>query len=120
MPLFHGEWTLLRVYTTCVVHGDISGSNVLIDGNGRACISDFGLLVLLAELGESTYTKSRHVGGALRWIAPELLDDEVLTGIVPYHYIVQSTRVQSAILQREIPLRPRRGLVTDGQCKFME
>ncbi|KAF8839153.1 kinase-like protein [Paxillus ammoniavirescens] len=139
---------LQYLHSQSVMHGDLSGSNVLIDGNGRACISDFGLSVLLAELGESTYTKSRHAGGALRWIAPELLDDEVpededdplhllptpqsdvysfgmvilqvLTGKVPYHYIVQSARVQSAILQRKIPLRPRRGLVTDGQWKFME
>jgi serine/threonine protein kinase len=49
-------------------------SNVLIDDNGRACISDFGLSILLTELGGPNYATSRHAAGALRWIAPELLD----------------------------------------------
>ncbi|KAF8838777.1 kinase-like protein, partial [Paxillus ammoniavirescens] len=140
---------LVRIlHSQCVVHGDLSGSNVLIDGNGKACISDFGLSVLLAELGGSTYTNSCHVGGAVRWIAPELLDHEVpgdenkplhlfptlqsdvysfgmvilqvLTGKVPYHYIVPVARVQSAILHRKIPLRPQQQLVTDSQWKFMQ
>jgi len=140
--------SLQYLHSQSVVHGDLSGSNVLIDGNGRACISDFGLSVLLTELGESTYTESRHVGGALRWIAPELLDNEVpedeehplhlfptpqsdvysfgmvilqvLTGRVPYHYYPRDSVVQSAILKRTIPQRPDRALVTDRQWTFMQ
>ncbi|KIJ13324.1 hypothetical protein PAXINDRAFT_81404, partial [Paxillus involutus ATCC 200175] len=61
------------VHSQFVVHGDLSGSNVLIDGYGRACISDFGLSMLLTELGGQTYAASRHAAGALRWTAPELL-----------------------------------------------
>ncbi|KIJ10389.1 hypothetical protein PAXINDRAFT_172144, partial [Paxillus involutus ATCC 200175] len=129
---------LQYLHSQSVVHGDLSGLNVLIDGNSRACISDFGLSVLLTELGESTYTESRHVGGVLCWIAPELLDNEVpedkehplhlsdaaerrvLTGRVPYHYYPRDSLVQSAILKRTIPQCPDRALVTDHQWTFMQ
>ncbi|KAF9219700.1 hypothetical protein BS17DRAFT_788969 [Gyrodon lividus] len=56
-----------------VVHGDLSGLNVLMHGNGRACIADFGLSMLLNELGGSTFSTSFQARGTLRWAAPELL-----------------------------------------------
>ncbi|KAF8834867.1 kinase-like protein, partial [Paxillus ammoniavirescens] len=71
---------LQYLHSQTVVHGDLSGSNVLIHGNGRACISDFGMSTLLTELGGSTFATSLHAGpagGTLRWGAPELLDLEV-------------------------------------------
>ncbi|KAF8839733.1 kinase-like protein, partial [Paxillus ammoniavirescens] len=123
-------------------------SNVLIDDNGRACISDFGLSTLLTKLGGSTYATSRHVEGTLRWTAPELLDlqvseDEenplhvnptprsdvfsfgrimlqILTGKVPYHYYIRDAQVLYAISKDIIPRRPSQGLVTDRQWTFMQ
>ncbi|KAF9238135.1 kinase-like domain-containing protein, partial [Melanogaster broomeanus] len=62
---------LQYLHSQSVVHGDLSGSNVLIDDNGRACIADFGLSVLLTELGGSTFATSIQAGGTLRWAAPE-------------------------------------------------
>ncbi|KIJ09598.1 hypothetical protein PAXINDRAFT_87238, partial [Paxillus involutus ATCC 200175] len=133
------------LHSQSIVHGDLSGSNVLIDGNGRACISDFGLSTLLIKLGGSTYAASSHAGGTLRWTAPELLDlqvpDEgenlvprplsdvysfgriilqVLTGKVPYHYYISEGKVLSAILQGIIPMRPDPPVVTDSQWTFMQ
>ncbi|KXN86652.1 Receptor-interacting serine/threonine-protein kinase 1 [Leucoagaricus sp. SymC.cos] len=58
-----------------VVHGDLSGDNILITPSGRACLADFGLSnVVLTRLG-NWYLKSTflHVGGAVGWMAPELL-----------------------------------------------
>ncbi|KIK79372.1 hypothetical protein PAXRUDRAFT_161435, partial [Paxillus rubicundulus Ve08.2h10] len=139
---------LQYLHSRSIVHGDLSGSNVLIDGNGRACISDFGLSTLLTKIGGSTYATSGHAGGTLRWTAPELLDlqmpeDEesplhvfptpqsdvysfgrimlqALTGKVPYHYCIRDAQVLSAIMKGVIPTRPSRALVTDHQWSFMQ
>ncbi|KIJ09596.1 hypothetical protein PAXINDRAFT_102218 [Paxillus involutus ATCC 200175] len=139
---------LQYLHSQSIVHGDLSGSNVLIDGNGRACISDFGLSTLLTNLGGSTYATSSHAGGTLRWTAPELLDPQVpedednpvdvsptpqsdvysfgrimlqiLTGKVPYYYYTREPQVLSAISRGMIPKRPSRALVTDRQWTFME
>lgn len=52
-----------------------SCSNVLIDRNGRARISDFGLSTILGEIGSTFATSSTgKPRGTLRWAAPELLD----------------------------------------------
>ncbi|KIJ06839.1 hypothetical protein PAXINDRAFT_121410 [Paxillus involutus ATCC 200175] len=138
---------LLLMHSQSIVHGDLSGSNVLIDANGRACISDFGLSIVLTKLGGSTYASS-HAGGTLRWTAPELLDTQVpedednpldvfptlqsdvysfgsimlqvLTGKIPYHYYVREPQVLSAISKGMIPKRPGRELVTDRQWTFMQ
>ena len=87
----------LSVHSRSVVHGDLSGvrfvlpthdhnnfidtctlqSNVLIRESGKACIADFGLSMLLTELGGSTFATSFQARGTLRWTAPELLDLEV-------------------------------------------
>ncbi|KDQ32027.1 hypothetical protein PLEOSDRAFT_1088189 [Pleurotus ostreatus PC15] len=50
-----------------IVHGDLCGTNILVDWNGQVRIADFGLAVL-AQFGE---VASR--GGSRRWMAPELL-----------------------------------------------
>ncbi|KAF8834408.1 kinase-like protein, partial [Paxillus ammoniavirescens] len=122
--------------------------NMLVDGNGRACISDFGLSMLLTKLGGSTYATSSQAGGMLCWTAPELLDPQVpddeddpinvsptpqsdiysfgrimlqiLTGKVPDHYYTREPQVLSAISRGMILKRPNWALVTDRQWTFME
>ncbi|KIJ10304.1 hypothetical protein PAXINDRAFT_102055 [Paxillus involutus ATCC 200175] len=139
---------LQYLHSQSVVHGDLSGSNVLVDGKGRACISDFGLSTLLTQLGGSTFATSHQPPGTLRWTAPELLEfdepeDEdnppqiipsprsdvysfgrimlqILTGKVPYHYCTREAQVMNAISKGAIPKRPRQELVTDRQWLFMQ
>ncbi|KAF7373686.1 Kinase-like protein [Mycena sanguinolenta] len=53
-----------------VVHGDLCGRNILIDKNGRACLSDFGLAEFI-HLNHSIKSPAR--GGSTRWMAPELI-----------------------------------------------
>ncbi|KIJ07795.1 hypothetical protein PAXINDRAFT_139697 [Paxillus involutus ATCC 200175] len=141
------ERLVLVVHSQSIVHGGLSGVlERAIDANGRACISDFGLSIILTKLGGSTYASS-HAGGTLRWTAPELLDTQVpeddepldvfptprsdvysfgsimlqiLTGKVPYHYYVRESQVLSAISKGMIPKRPGRALVTDRQWTFMQ
>ncbi|KAF8838106.1 kinase-like protein [Paxillus ammoniavirescens] len=139
---------LQYLHSKSVVHGDLSGSNVLIHGNGRACIADFGLSTLLTALGGSTFATSFQARGTLRWAAPELLALEVpesddnpprvvptpesdmysfggimllaLTGKVPYHYYPRDERVLLALSRRETPKRPSGKLVTDTQWTFIQ
>ncbi|KAF9231675.1 kinase-like domain-containing protein, partial [Melanogaster broomeanus] len=139
---------LNHVHSWSIVHGDLSGSNVLVRGNGRACIADFGLSTLLTELGGSTFETSCQARGTLRWAAPELLDLhvsddkknqpkfvpttqsdvysfggimlQVLTGNVPYHYYVRDVQVMHAILIGEAPRRPSCDLISDHQWSFIQ
>ncbi|KAG2129610.1 kinase-like domain-containing protein [Suillus clintonianus] len=54
-----------------VVHGNLSGNNVLVDALGRASLADPGLSVLVPEtLGLSYFRLS--TSGAIRFAAPEL------------------------------------------------
>ncbi|KAF8834870.1 kinase-like protein [Paxillus ammoniavirescens] len=138
------------VHSKNIVHGDLSGSNVLIDGNGRACIADFGLSTLLTALGESTFSTSFKAKGTLRWAAPELLhlndhasgEEEnlpralptpqsdiysfgaitlqILTGKIPYHYYPRDEPVLLALSQGETPKRPSEAVVTDHRWSFIQ
>jgi serine/threonine protein kinase len=49
---------------------NILKSNVLIDGGGKALLTDFGLSHIVAEAYGSSYVTS-SIGGSVRWAAPE-------------------------------------------------
>lgn len=68
---YNGCWRRI-VHFKSVIHGDLTGTNVLIDRNGKAYIVDFGLSTIKAEFENTPYWPST-VGGAIRWRAPELL-----------------------------------------------
>ncbi|KAJ7894864.1 kinase-like domain-containing protein [Mycena olivaceomarginata] len=53
-----------------VVHGDLCGRNILINEDGRARLSDFGLAGFI-HLDHSIKSPAR--GGSTRWMAPELI-----------------------------------------------
>ncbi|KAF9238963.1 kinase-like domain-containing protein, partial [Melanogaster broomeanus] len=142
------EISRFTVHSQSVVHGDLSGSNVLIDDKGRARITDFGLSMVLTELEGSTFATSVQTGGTLRWAAPENLhlnlsgDREnvpkispttrsdiysfgrvmlqVLTGKIPYHYYRVDVRVVLAISLGENPRRPGLAVITDRQWAFIQ
>ncbi|KAF7373420.1 Kinase-like protein [Mycena sanguinolenta] len=59
---------LQYLHSCGIVHGDLRGSNILIDEDWSACLADFGLSILSDATATST-----NQGGSLYWMAPELL-----------------------------------------------
>ncbi|KAK0187230.1 kinase-like domain-containing protein [Armillaria mellea] len=81
----------LHDFKPVIVHGDLKGassssssclfySNILIDHQGYAIISDFGLSKVMSDLSASSF-----FAGSIRWMAPEivraLVEDRSETGM---------------------------------------
>ncbi|KAI0731578.1 kinase-like domain-containing protein, partial [Fomitopsis betulina] len=67
----------LHSESVSIVHGDLKGTNVLVDERGRACLSDFGLSSVLYGIDTpNTATSVSSFRSTLRWMAPELHDPE--------------------------------------------
>ncbi|KIJ68104.1 hypothetical protein HYDPIDRAFT_25549 [Hydnomerulius pinastri MD-312] len=118
------------LHSQSVAHGDLTGTNILLDGNGVAYVADFGLSTMLADfMGASNFTSSTR--GNVRWAAPELfgvrgsgtaspmppsmLSDiysfgcvmfQVLSGQVPYHDLRNDRQVLVKMMVGITPRRP--------------
>ncbi|KAF8837735.1 kinase-like protein, partial [Paxillus ammoniavirescens] len=63
------------VHSFPVIHGDLSSANVLLNGDGEPCLSDFGLCTVIGGLGGDVLLDQSEPPrpGAIRWVAPELI-----------------------------------------------
>ncbi|KAI6009606.1 kinase-like domain-containing protein, partial [Pisolithus orientalis] len=121
---------LQHLHFSNICHGDLTGSNILIDRNGDVLISDFGLSSVVAEFNQTSYFNSCRPG-AVRWIDPEFFIDsvdrtdgsfptaritndiysmgcimlQILTGLIPYHD-KNDWAVQLAKYSRQNPTIP--------------
>ncbi|KAG6909008.1 hypothetical protein DXG01_002394 [Tephrocybe rancida] len=61
-----------------IVHGDLKGVNVLVEGSGRACLADFGLSSVTDPdiIHWTSQSSMASHGGTARWQAPELHETE--------------------------------------------
>ncbi|KAG1848297.1 kinase-like domain-containing protein [Suillus subalutaceus] len=65
---------LRYLHSESVMHGDITGANILIDKRGHARLIDFGLSTIIQPLvGQSHLAISSVRPGAIRYAAPELV-----------------------------------------------
>jgi len=111
---------LQHLHDLNIVHRDLKAQNVVVSDDGRALITDFGLSFVLAT---TTVTSS---GGTIRFMAPEIVVEdsqptassdiwsfaclcyEVLTDKMPF-YQYKDVQVMRALMNKEVPLRPKRG-----------
>ncbi|KAG0693254.1 kinase-like domain-containing protein [Suillus ampliporus] len=130
-----------QTYVNPVVHGDLTGTNVLIGSDGTAYLADFGLSGTLTESPGMTYlAKMSCHPGAMRWSAPELLSGEdstsaittqsdiysfgsimlqVLTGSVPWQHLTNETAILLKVVEGQIHPRPDNPCITDRSWNFM-
>ncbi|KAG2755027.1 kinase-like protein [Suillus brevipes Sb2] len=76
---------LRYLHSIPVMHGDITGANILIDKGGHARLIDFGLSTITQPLlGQSHLAATSIRPGAIRYAAPELVLSEHVraTGLV--------------------------------------
>jgi len=134
---------LAYLHSQGIVHGDLTGSNVLIDCEERARLCDFGLSSVMEELTGSSYYTS-NLGGAVRWAAPEVYQYdfersqlgtiispatdvysfgsvalEVLSGEVPYQYLRSDGQVLLELSKGIRPRRPSSACITDFLWDFI-
>ncbi|KNE69368.1 TKL/TKL-CCIN protein kinase [Allomyces macrogynus ATCC 38327] len=62
---------MAHIHRCGIAHGDLKGNNVLVDVDGVAKVTDFGLARFAADASRTTL---RNNQGPVRWLAPERLE----------------------------------------------
>ncbi|KAG1802997.1 kinase-like domain-containing protein [Suillus variegatus] len=153
---------LQHLHANSVIHGDFNGvsliflivpislrrelqPNVLIHGDGTACVADFGLSLMYSEVitaSQASWTST--LKGNMRWMAPELLvlerEDgsptrpskqsdifsfggimlQVLTNKIPYYYLLNDAAIVLRIARSEKPFRSRYPGLLEKYWRFIE
>jgi len=128
------------VHSQDIIHGDLTGTNILINGEGVARLIGCGFSTADAEIEEAS-----HAGAAMRWRAPELLPPldadlytfapkftsacdiysfsnvalQVLSGNVPYHDIKSTDCVLLTVARRILPSRPTDDSIVDAYWEYI-
>ncbi|KAG0703873.1 kinase-like domain-containing protein [Suillus ampliporus] len=135
---------LQYLHVNHVIHGDFNGPNVLIHGDGTACVADFGLSLMYSEvISASQASWTSTLKGNMRWMAPELLvpqEDgplarpskqsdiysfggimlQVLTNKVPYYHLMNDAAIILCIAKLEKPSRSRYPVLPDKYWHVIE
>ncbi|KAG1892019.1 kinase-like protein [Suillus subluteus] len=136
---------LQYLHANSVIHGDFNGPNVLVHGDGTACVADFGLSLMYSEaISASQASWTSTLKGNMRWMAPELLVPEredgsptrpseqsdifsfggimlqVLTNKTPYYYLPNDASIVLSIAKSEKPSRSRYPELPEKYWTFIE
>ncbi|KAG2143612.1 kinase-like domain-containing protein [Suillus clintonianus] len=135
---------LQYLHANGVIHGDFNGPNVLIHGDGTACVADFGLSLMYSEvISASQASWTSTLKGNMRWMAPELLEDredgsqvrpseqsdmysfggimlQVLTNKVPYYHLSNDAAIVLCIAKSQTPSRSRYPPLPDKYWELIE
>ncbi|KAF9525854.1 hypothetical protein CPB83DRAFT_858745 [Crepidotus variabilis] len=136
---------LCHLHSHSVVHGDLSGANILIDDDGHARICDFGMSVLLDQPNQNTEFEDSdsQLAGSVRWADTTLFQNleedtmppltpvndisslgsvmfEILSGRIPYHYIRTDAQVVVQLHQGVRPRRPAISFISDSQWDLIQ
>ncbi|KAG1763571.1 kinase-like domain-containing protein [Suillus placidus] len=136
---------LQYLHANSVIHGDFTGPNVLIHGDGTACVADFGLSLMYSEvISASQASWTSTLKGNMRWMAPELLVPEqedgsptrpseqsdvfsfggimlqVLTNKIPYYYLQNDAAIVLCIAKSQTPSRSRYPELPERYWQFIE
>ncbi|OCH94856.1 kinase-like protein [Obba rivulosa] len=130
-----------------IMHGDLKGSNVLVNRERKACLADFGLASFSHDSKLTVLaTRSAYVG-SMRWTAPEIMDPEhfglqraqldrrtdmyslamvmweVFTGSIPFSNLPRDATVMNKVLSGGRPDRPYQAMglgLTDDVWEIMQ
>ncbi|CUA68576.1 hypothetical protein RSOLAG22IIIB_07953 [Rhizoctonia solani] len=126
------------MHSRSTIHGDLKAANVLVSLDGIARLSDFDFSIM-SEVSSLVFSESSNSRlGSLRWVAPEVLLEEVhkkttqsdvyalgmtmleiFTGDVPYPECRQDFKVFKAIERGTLPTRPVEQIKDDEQGNKM-
>ncbi|KAK0504393.1 kinase-like domain-containing protein [Armillaria luteobubalina] len=68
--------TYLHSLNPPIVHADIRGANILVKDDLSCCLSDFGLALAVESQVAASSSSRAFLGGSLRWMPPEIMDDK--------------------------------------------
>ncbi|KAG1888544.1 kinase-like domain-containing protein [Suillus subluteus] len=133
---------LQYLHSQSIIHGDLSGNNI-VDKNGTASLTDFGLSAFLPDRMSQALLPTNHMC-TVPYMAPEhlIFDDEdnisavftpksdtyafggimlqVLEGKVPYHYVRNQAAIINNISRGITPKRLPTSDIIDSDWDFMQ